>query len=111
MATLKIVIKAEWFDEIASGKKTIEYRDVTPFWTSRLFDENGKRRAYEKIEFINGYNTDARRMIVEYLGFTTRNNTYLYKGGEDIEEAFPEVRFFSSRRDGEKERRGGFWAS
>ncbi len=30
--TLKIVIKGQWFDEIASKKKKIEYRDVTPFW-------------------------------------------------------------------------------
>lgn len=88
MPTLKIVIKAEWFDEIASGRKTIEYRDVTPFWTSRLFDENGKRRAYEKIEFINGYNTDARRMMVEYLGFTTRNNTYCIKVGKILRKPF-----------------------
>ncbi len=42
---LKIVIKAEWFDQIASKKKKIEYRDLTPFWTSRLYDKLGKKRA------------------------------------------------------------------
>jgi hypothetical protein len=53
MEILKIVIKKEWFDEIASGKKKIEYREVKPFWESRLYDASGKKRKYEKIEFIN----------------------------------------------------------
>lgn len=82
MNTLKIVIKAQYFDLIASGEKTIEYRDVTPFWTSRLFDENGKRRLYERIEFINGYNTNARRMVTGFEGFSTRNNLYNIKIGK-----------------------------
>ncbi|MCF1713031.1 hypothetical protein L0U88_00125 [Flavihumibacter sp. RY-1] len=80
--SLKIVIKGQYFDEIASGEKTIEYREVTPFWTSRLFDENGKRRSYDRIEFINGYNTDARRMITGFDGFTTRNNRYNIRIGK-----------------------------
>lgn len=66
---LKIIIKGEWFDEIASKKKKIEYREYTPFWISRLYDKNGKKRNYDLIEFINGYNTDARRMITEFKGF------------------------------------------
>ncbi len=68
-AILKIVIKGQWFDEIASKKKKIEYREYTPFWISRLYDKNGKKRNYDLIEFINGYNTDARRMITKYEGF------------------------------------------
>ncbi len=82
MTTLKIVIKAQYFDQIASGDKTIEYREVTPFWTSRLFDENGKRRDYDRIEFINGYHKDARRMITGFDGFSTRNNQYLIRVGK-----------------------------
>jgi hypothetical protein len=69
MKTLKIVIKGEHFDKIAALTKKIEYRDVSPFWQSRLYDANGKKRAYDKIEFINGYNKNARRMEVKYEGF------------------------------------------
>ena len=29
-------LKKEWFEKIKSGKKTIEYREVKPYWTSRL---------------------------------------------------------------------------
>lgn len=30
-------LKKEWFEKIQSGKKTIEYREVKPYWTSRLW--------------------------------------------------------------------------
>ena len=62
----------------------IEYRDVVPFWTFRLFDTEGKRKKYDQIEFINGYNKDARRLITTFEGFTTRNNTYCIKIGKII---------------------------
>lgn len=71
---LKIVIKGEWFDEIASKKKKIEYREYTPFWISRLYDKDGKKRDYDLIEFINGYNTDARRMTTKYEGFNKKGD-------------------------------------
>ena len=71
---LKVVIKGEPFDLIASKKKKIEYRAFTPFWISRLYDKNGKKRTYELIEFINGYNTDARRMLTKFKGFSKRGN-------------------------------------
>jgi hypothetical protein len=64
--------------------KKIEYRDVVPFWTFRLFDTEGKRKKYDQIEFINGYNKDARRLITTFEGFTTRNNTYCIKIGKII---------------------------
>lgn len=75
-ATLKIVIKGEWFDEILAKRKTIEYRDVSPFWVSRLYKADGKKRAYAFIEFINGYNKDARRLLTKFAGFSKRGNTF-----------------------------------
>ena len=29
-------LKKEWYEKIRSGEKTIEYREVKPYWTSRL---------------------------------------------------------------------------
>ena len=84
MLTLKIIIKKEWFDQIAAGTKKIEYRDVVPFWTSRLFNTEGKRKKYDRIEFINGYNKNARRLITSFEGLTTKNNTYCIKIGKII---------------------------
>lgn len=82
--TLKIVIKGEWFDMILAKTKIIEYREVTPFWTSRLYDKAGKKREYELIEFINGYNADARRMITKYEGFTKKGGLFLIQIGKII---------------------------
>lgn len=76
MLTLKIVIKGEYFDRIKAGSKSTEFRDVTPFWTSRLYTKEGKKRTYEKIEFINGYNKDARRMLTQYGGVSKKGKLY-----------------------------------
>jgi hypothetical protein len=83
-AILKIVIKGEWFDQIAAKKKKIDYREYTPFWISRLYDKDGKKRNYDLIEFINGYNKDARRMIVKYEGFNKKGDVLLIKIGKII---------------------------
>ena len=50
---LKIFIKGEWFDLIASGKKKIEYQSISDFWISRLYDKSGNKRKYNQIEFIS----------------------------------------------------------
>ena len=63
MNILKIVIKGEYFDLIAAKKKKIEYRDASPFWRSRLYDNLGKKRSYDKIEFINNYNKNATAVV------------------------------------------------
>jgi hypothetical protein len=74
--TLKIVIKGEWFDQIIAKEKKTEYRKVSPFWTSRLYHKNGKKRTYYLIEFINGYNTNSRRLITEFIGFEKKLDEY-----------------------------------
>lgn len=83
-STLKIVIKKEWFDLIKSGKKKIEYREQSDFWVSRLYDENDKKRKYDQIEFINGYNKNARRMLTKYEGFSSKDGLFHIKIGKII---------------------------
>lgn len=36
MKTLTLSLKKRWFDMIASGEKTEEYRELTPYWQKRL---------------------------------------------------------------------------
>ncbi len=84
METLKIIIKGEYFDMIKSGENKIEYREVTPFWTSRLFDKEGKKRSYDSVLFINGYNKDARRLTTEFKGVTIKNGVYNINLGKII---------------------------
>ncbi len=81
---LKIVIKQPWFDRIAIGKKKTEFREVKPFWESRLYDKDGKKKHYDQIEFINGYNADARRMITKYEGFSVRDGRFHIKIGRIV---------------------------
>ena len=33
---LTFILKKEWYEKIKSGKKTVEYREVKPYWTNRL---------------------------------------------------------------------------
>lgn len=36
MKTLDLVLKKKWYDMIESGEKTEEYREIKPYWVSRL---------------------------------------------------------------------------
>ena len=36
---LHLNLYRKYFDDIADGKKVIEYRDITPYWTSRLHNK------------------------------------------------------------------------
>lgn len=51
-------LKKEWYERIKSGEKTIEYREVKPYWTKRLnkpfgdlFKYNGTRIPSYTVEF------------------------------------------------------------
>lgn len=34
--TLHLVLKSKWYDKIASGEKTSEYRECKPYWNKRF---------------------------------------------------------------------------
>lgn len=38
MKTLHLTLRKKWFDLIASGEKTEEYREIKPYWVSRFVD-------------------------------------------------------------------------
>jgi len=54
------------------GTKKIEYRDIKPYWTKRLLDENNKPKKYDIIYFKNGYSKDCRKMKVQFKGLKIR---------------------------------------
>ena len=62
---LHLNLYRKYFDEIAEGTKTIEYRDKTDYWKRRI-----ENRKYDIIKFRNGYAKDAPTMLVEYKGYT-----------------------------------------
>lgn len=59
MKILHLTLKRKWFDLIASGKKTVEYRKYTPYWEKRLVG-----KGFTEIHFRNGYSKDAPFMRV-----------------------------------------------
>jgi len=67
MRVLHLTLKKEWFQQIATGNKTEEYREPKPYWQARLED-----REYDVIYIRNGYSKNAPRMCVEWLGCEKR---------------------------------------
>jgi hypothetical protein len=61
---LYLTLHRRWFDEIAVGTKTEEYRAITPYWQRRIVG-----RQYDEVHFRNGYRQDSPFMRVEYQGW------------------------------------------
>ena len=76
---LQLTLMKEWFDQILDGKKTVEYREIKPYWTKRLVDVNGNPVKYDAVFFRNGYNHGCPRMKVEYVGLRTNIKTKEYE--------------------------------
>ena len=90
---LTITVRKQWLDMIAAGEKTEEYREIKPYWASRLvnqqaessdvlFDEFGgycrvigklEYKTYTHIIFINGYRKDSPRIEKEIESITIGN--------------------------------------
>lgn len=65
---LHLTLHRKWFEEILKGTKKIEYREIKPYWTKRLFDDKGKPIKYDAIIFKNGYSKNCPIIKVEFLG-------------------------------------------
>ena len=64
---LHLVVKKEWFDKLASGEKTHEYRLAKPYWTSRLVDrQSGLFKVFTAVEIKNGYQKNAPVIMFEF---------------------------------------------
>ena len=51
MKTLDLVLKRKWYDMIASGEKTEEYREIKPYWIQRLMRQLSIYACnYEKVD-------------------------------------------------------------
>lgn len=38
---LTFILKKEWFEKIERGEKTVEYREIKPYWIKRINNEIG----------------------------------------------------------------------
>lgn len=65
---LYLTLHKKWFNQILEGTKKIEYREIKPYWTRRLFNEDKSPKEYDVIIFRNGYNKNSPIMKVKFLG-------------------------------------------
>jgi hypothetical protein len=77
---LHLTLLKKWFDLIASGNKTKEFRDIKPYWTKRLLGKN-----FDEIYFKNGYSTNAPFMRVQWKGMKNENGKYVILLGKVLE--------------------------
>ena len=80
MKILHLNLYRKYFDAILNGTKTIEYRDITPYWSKRL-----EGRHYDVIQFRNGYAKIAPIMVVEYKGMGIDDGRYAIQLGKILE--------------------------
>lgn len=68
--SLILPIKGKWYDMIGSGEKREEYREIKPYYTTRLqniglLNENGLPTGEKRAIILrNGYSATSRQMIV-----------------------------------------------
>ena len=87
---LTLTISKEWYELIVAGEKNEEYREIKPYWASRLvnrdsesgmvgFDEFGgytavigepEYKPFTHVLFINGYRKDSSRIEKEIESIT-----------------------------------------
>lgn len=87
---LNLVVSKQWFEKIVSGEKTEEYREIKPYWASRLVNQNAESgmvgfdefggytavigepeyKPYTHVLFINGYRKDSPRIEKEIESIT-----------------------------------------
>lgn len=73
MKKLTLQIKRNFLDEILSGEKKEEYREIRPkngkkyleFFTNDEGEEDFKVREYTHIQFFNGYKTNRPEVLIE----------------------------------------------
>ena len=65
MKVLHLTVHKQWFDMIASGEKTEEYRKIKPHWDSRL------NKDYDAVRFTNGYGKHRPTMLLKLKSIST----------------------------------------
>jgi len=65
MKILHLTLKKNWFELIAFGKKTTEYREYKPYWERRLL-----KKKFDEVHFRNGYSNNSPFMKVVCKGIT-----------------------------------------
>lgn len=68
--TLHLALQCKWYDMIAKGDKREEYRQIKPFWTTRLFSHK-----YQYVCFHRAYTNTTMTFQIENItvGYGNQN--------------------------------------
>ena len=68
---LILPIKRKWFDMILSGEKKEEYREIKPYWTTRIIRWLGfQNEETENVKnFLRLHGTDKRKSVILRNGY------------------------------------------
>lgn len=80
---LALALKGVYFDQIAAGTKTEEFRLCTPYWAKRL-----EGRAYSRVVVTRGYpkaTDETRRLAFPWRGFSRRWIQHEFFGADPVE--------------------------
>lgn len=83
MADLLLRLKATYFDQIAAGTKTEEYRKTTDYWVKRL-----EGKTFDRIILTKGYppaHDASRHLVLPWRGFRRTTITHEHFGAEPVE--------------------------
>lgn len=72
MQTVTTTIKREWFRQIVSRQKKVEYREDKPYWSRRL---DGIQVPF-CLRLINGMRQDSPRLTVTVIKVRKRSGNY-----------------------------------
>ncbi len=67
-------LKKQWYEKIRSGEKTIEYREVKPYWTARIRKEIARSIGKKDIQSNRAYYIPPQHCILR-LGYTKQHMT------------------------------------
>lgn len=78
MDVLFLILKKKYYEQILSGEKTEEFREVTPYWIKRL------SRNYDRIIFQEGY-SGKKRIEAVYKGYKRKTIRHDHFGRKPVE--------------------------
>ena len=109
---LVFTLKKQWFEKIKSGEKTIEYREVKPYWTHRLQKDEPCERCKNCIKCEGGYYqlgetekdeqlTKAKEIledIIKFQPYIDRDAMFLTRGNDWKEVIFKAEQFIKDSK-------------
>jgi hypothetical protein len=70
---------------MVTGEKNFEYRDITKWINSRLFNKDNTTKHYDYVKFTLGYGADKPFFICGYKGFKKVVNVHkIYSTGFEV---------------------------